>query len=147
MKMVVFGGKIPINPTDRIVLTPGVVVAGLGPQHLVAAQEHWHSLRDQQGRDEVADLTVAKRQNFGVVGRTFDAAIPTNIVVVAIPIRFAVGDIVFAVDGVEHDDLANTPDLYIKLRKTAGDTVTLDVIRDGKRMKMPVRTQRMYFRK
>jgi S1-C subfamily serine protease len=58
-----------------------------------------------------------------------------------------VGDIVCAVDGVERDDLANTPELFIKLRKTAGDTVTLDVIRDGQRLKMPVRTQRMYFRK
>jgi hypothetical protein len=57
------------------------------------------------------------------------------------------GDVVFAVDGVERDEVANTPELFIKLRKNAGDTVTLDVIRDGKRMKMPVRTQRMYFRK
>lgn len=57
------------------------------------------------------------------------------------------GDIVFAVDGVESDAIANSPELYIKLKKTAGDTVTLDVIRDGQRLKMPVKTQRMYFRK
>jgi serine protease Do len=57
------------------------------------------------------------------------------------------GDVVYAVDGVDRDEVANTPDLFIKLYKTAGDTVTLDIIRDGKRMKMPVRTQRMYFRK
>jgi Trypsin-like serine proteases, typically periplasmic, contain C-terminal PDZ domain len=57
------------------------------------------------------------------------------------------GDIVYAVDGVDRDDAANTPELFIKLRKNAGDTLTLDVIRDGKRLKMPVRTQRMYFRK
>jgi S1-C subfamily serine protease len=57
------------------------------------------------------------------------------------------GDIVYAVDGVERDDIAKTPELYVKLRKSAGDVLTLDVIRDGKRMKMQVRTQRMYFRK
>lgn len=57
------------------------------------------------------------------------------------------GDIIYAVDGVEGDDVAPTPELFIKLHKTAGDTVTLDVIRDGKRLKLPVRTQRMYFRK
>jgi serine protease Do len=57
------------------------------------------------------------------------------------------GDIVCAVDGVDHDDIANTPELFIKLRKTGGDTVSLDVIRDGARIKLPVRTQRMYFRK
>jgi hypothetical protein len=58
-----------------------------------------------------------------------------------------VGDVICAVDGVDRDDVANTPELFIKLRKTAGDTVTLDVIRDGKRIKMPVKTQRMFFRK
>jgi len=58
-----------------------------------------------------------------------------------------VGDIVFAVDGVERDDIANTADLYLKLRKTADASVTLDVIRDGQRTKMPLKTYRMYFRK
>jgi hypothetical protein len=57
------------------------------------------------------------------------------------------GDIVCAVDGIELDDIANTPELFIKLRKTAGETVSLDVIRDGRRIKMPVNLQRMYFRK
>lgn len=58
-----------------------------------------------------------------------------------------VGDIVYAVDGVEQDDVATNVELYIKLRKTPGDTVTLDVIRGGQRMKMPLRTYRMSFRK
>jgi hypothetical protein len=58
-----------------------------------------------------------------------------------------VGDIVFAVDGVDRDDLANTADLYIKLCKAAGDSVSLDVLRDGQRIKMPLKTYRMYFRK
>jgi len=57
------------------------------------------------------------------------------------------GDIVFAVDGVERDEIANTPELFIKLRKTAGDSVTLDLIRGGKRMQMPLKTYRMSFRK
>jgi hypothetical protein len=58
-----------------------------------------------------------------------------------------VGDVVIAVDGVDRDEIADSPELYIKLRKTAGDTVTLDVIRDGSRIKLPVTTQRMFFRK
>jgi len=57
------------------------------------------------------------------------------------------GDIVFAVDGVERDEIANTPELYIKLRKTAGQALTLDLIRDGKRRQMQVKTFRMGFRK
>jgi len=58
-----------------------------------------------------------------------------------------VGDIVFGVDGVETDLIANSAELFLKLRKTAGDSVTLDVLRDGKRMKMPLQTARMSFRK
>jgi S1-C subfamily serine protease len=58
-----------------------------------------------------------------------------------------VGDIVFGVDGVERDEIANTAELFIKLRKTAGDAVTLNVIRDGKRMQMQLNTFRMSFRK
>jgi hypothetical protein len=57
------------------------------------------------------------------------------------------GDIIFGVDGVERDDLANTADLFIKLRKTPGDSITLDILRDGQRMKSQLRTYRMSFRK
>jgi hypothetical protein len=58
-----------------------------------------------------------------------------------------VGDIIFGVDGVERDELANTAELFIKLRKAVGDTVTLDVLREGHRIQMPLKTYRMNFRK
>jgi len=58
-----------------------------------------------------------------------------------------VGDIIFGVDGVESDELANTADLYIKLKKAPGESVTLDVIRGGSRMRMQLKTYRMSFRK
>jgi len=58
-----------------------------------------------------------------------------------------VGDIIFGVDSVESDELANTADLYIKLKKAPGESVTLDVIRGGSRMRMPLKTYRMSFRK
>jgi C-terminal processing protease CtpA/Prc len=58
-----------------------------------------------------------------------------------------VGDIIVGVDGVERDEWANTAELFIKLRKTAGDSVTLDVMRDGHRLQMPLKTYRMNFRK
>jgi S1-C subfamily serine protease len=51
------------------------------------------------------------------------------------------------VDGVQKDEVANTAELFIKLRKTAGETVTLDVIRDGKRMQMKLKSYKMSFRK
>ena len=58
-----------------------------------------------------------------------------------------VGDIVFGVDGVERDELANSADLFLKLRKTPGDSVMLDILRDGARLRMPLKTYRMSFRK
>jgi hypothetical protein len=57
------------------------------------------------------------------------------------------GDIIFAVDGAERDEIANTASLYIRLRKTAGETYTLGVVRKGQRIEMPLKTFRMGFRK
>jgi serine protease Do len=57
------------------------------------------------------------------------------------------GDIVFAVDGVEADPLANTADLYIKLHRSPGDVVTLGVVRKGERLRMRLTTHRLDFRK
>lgn len=58
-----------------------------------------------------------------------------------------VGDVIVAVDGVDTDPVADTAEFYIKLRKKAGDSVTLEVLRDGQRIKMPLQTYRMSFRK
>jgi len=58
-----------------------------------------------------------------------------------------VGDIIVGVDGVERDELANTAELFVKLRKNAGETVTLAVIRNGLRIQMPLKTYVLSFRK
>lgn len=58
-----------------------------------------------------------------------------------------VGDIVFAVDGVERDPVANTPELFIKLRRNPGNTVILGVLRGGRRIEMPLKTYQVGFRK
>jgi hypothetical protein len=57
------------------------------------------------------------------------------------------GDIVWAVDGTESDPDALTADLYIRLRRTPEDSVTLDVIRKGEKLKVPLKTFRLGFRK
>jgi len=57
------------------------------------------------------------------------------------------GDIVVGVDGVETDPIANTANLYITLHKTPGDALTLDVLRNGQRIKSKLLTYRMSFRK
>ena len=57
------------------------------------------------------------------------------------------GDVVYGVDGTTQDDVANTADLYIKLRKQAGSRVMLQVLRGDDRLELPLKTERMSFRK
>ncbi|MCC7186969.1 MAG: PDZ domain-containing protein [Acidobacteria bacterium] len=61
--------------------------------------------------------------------------------------ELAVGDIVVAVDGVDRDPDVHTAELYLRLRKKPGDTVELEVLRNGQRLKLPLRTLQMSFRK
>lgn len=61
--------------------------------------------------------------------------------------QLKVNDIIFGVDGAELDEVADRAELYIKLRKTAGQEVTVDVLRDGKKIQMQLKTFRMSFRK
>ena len=58
-----------------------------------------------------------------------------------------VGDIVFAVNGVDHDDFAHTAELYMKLYMTPGDTAKLDVLRGETRMQSTLLSYRLSFRK
>ncbi|MBL8233424.1 MAG: PDZ domain-containing protein [Bryobacterales bacterium] len=61
--------------------------------------------------------------------------------------QLKLGDVVYAVDSVETDPDAHTADLYIRLRKSAGESVTLKVLRGTKKLEMPLKTFRMSFRK
>jgi hypothetical protein len=51
------------------------------------------------------------------------------------------------VDGIERDDIANTAELFIKLRKKGGDSAVLGVIRNGQRIQSPLHTYTLSFRK
>jgi hypothetical protein len=57
------------------------------------------------------------------------------------------GDVIYAVNGVDHDELANTAELYLKLRIKAGDSAMLDVIRGDRRIKTQVNSHILSFRK
>ena len=56
-------------------------------------------------------------------------------------------DVIVAVNGVERDEFANTAELYLKLHTSAGESANLEVIRDGKRIAMPLKTHVLSFRK
>ena len=61
--------------------------------------------------------------------------------------QLQVGDIIHAVDGESIDEVADTAHRYIKLRKQAGSVVTLHVLRGESRLELPLKTERMSFRK
>lgn len=61
--------------------------------------------------------------------------------------ELAVGDIVYAVDGKTRDEIANTAELFLKLRTQAGSRHVLQIMRNGERLETPLKTDRMSFRK
>ena len=67
---------LPIEPRDLVVLAVCVVVPALRAADLVAAEQHRHTLGEQQHRDEVALLPMAQAQHLRVVGGSFCATVP-----------------------------------------------------------------------
>ena len=57
------------------------------------------------------------------------------------------GDVIYGVEGVFEDELANTPELHIKLRHRAGSTLKIHVLRDEERFISELTTERQNFRK
>ncbi|MYB51043.1 MAG: hypothetical protein F4X77_02410 [Acidobacteriia bacterium] len=61
--------------------------------------------------------------------------------------QLQIGDVIYGVDGVTRDEVANSAELHIKLRRLAGSELSLQVLRRGERIEMPLKTTRMSFRK
>jgi len=57
------------------------------------------------------------------------------------------GDIIYAIDGVTSHPLTQDCGVYIKITRTAGESVTASIIRDGERIETEINTHRQYFRK
>ena len=94
-------------------------------------------------------LTAAEKRNLGLDPDGFASRV-TYIDRVAELLgnhELAAGDIVYAVDGETRDEIANTAELFLKLRKQAGDRYTLQIVRNGERMETALKTDRMSFRK
>src|SRR5580704_1255258 len=91
--------EAPIKPTDFVVLAIRVIVATLRASHLVASADHRNALRHHHDGDEVFDLSAAQILDLLVIGRTFDAAVPAQVVIRTIPVSFAVRFVVLRVVG------------------------------------------------
>jgi hypothetical protein len=84
------GLQVPIHPRDVTVLAVGIVVAMLGAGKLVARQQHRHPLRQRHRGDEVAPLARAQGVDAGIVRGALGAAVPGQIVVVAVAVVFQI---------------------------------------------------------
>ena len=98
---------VPVEPGDLVRLVPRVVVPPLCTPRLVAAEDHRHALRDEQDHREVPDLTLPQPVDRGVGSLTLDAAVPAQVVVRAVTVRFAVRLVVLPV--VRHEVVEREP--------------------------------------
>ncbi len=84
------GEEVPVEPADLIVLAIRVIIAILGPSHLITHQEHGCAERKQRDREKVLYLSIAEFFDIRIVGGPFDAAVPAQVVVSPIPVGLAV---------------------------------------------------------
>src|SRR5205085_4947820 len=89
--------ELPVVPTDLVILRVGVVVAALRTADLVAPAKHGHTLRAEQGHQEVALLAFAHLNDSGVFRGSLGTVVGGMIVVGSVAIVFAVGLVVLAV--------------------------------------------------
>src|SRR6516164_1992507 len=92
-------GQRPIDPAHLVVLAPGVVVAALRTQKLVAGQKHRHALRQQQGGEEVTSLALTQSEDSAIGRRPFNTTVPAVILVRTIALVFTVRSIVLVLVG------------------------------------------------
>ena len=83
-------GEGPVEPVPFGVVAVSVVVAALGAAHFVAHVEHGNSLADEEQSQSILGATQAQGVDLGILGRTFGAAIPGQVVVTAVTVPLAI---------------------------------------------------------
>src|SRR6266542_931320 len=89
-KLVLLFVACPIEPADLVVLAISIVIALLRSSPLVSAGKHRHASGKKKRRQKVPALAFAQGVDLRVVGWTFHAAIPREIVIVAVVVAVAV---------------------------------------------------------
>src|SRR6478672_510926 len=92
----------PIEPAGFVVLAIGVVVPKLCSPHFVTHEKHGHTDRKHRYGQKIFYLPVSELLRTGIIGRTFNTAVPTSIVVRPVAVIFAV---CFVVLGVIRDEV------------------------------------------
>lgn len=91
------GGIVPWDPADLVVLAIAVVVAVLGAEPLVAGEQEGHTLRADEGGEEIPCLALPQGEDGGIIRDSLDAVIEGDVVRVAVGVLFSVGEVVFLV--------------------------------------------------
>ena len=86
-----------IEPTEFVVLAICIVVALLGTADLISGQKHRRADRQHIEEQKVLHLAISESLNFCDGSWPFRAAIPTVVVVGAVPVLFAIGLVVLVV--------------------------------------------------
>src|SRR4029077_5860608 len=84
----------PVQPGNLIVLGIGIVVALLRAPEFITGRQHYGAARGEQGREQGADRARAPLENVGIVAGAFNAAIPGEILAMAVTIVFAIALVV-----------------------------------------------------
>ncbi len=86
--------RVPVKPTDFVVLAICVVIAALSTPEFITAKEHRNAARDEKRKKEVLDLTYADRFYSSFGRRTFGAVVISEVIAgpiaVVLSVRFIV---------------------------------------------------------
>src|SRR6201993_4074418 len=88
---------LPVEPSDLVVLTVGVVVAPLSAPELVAPQQQRYARREQQRHKKCALLPRAEGHYGWIVGWALGSTVPRAVVVGAVAVALTVGIVVLVV--------------------------------------------------
>ena len=89
----------PVCPSNRIVLTPGIIVSVLRIAEFVPSVDHRSSLAEQEHKKCIFDLLIPHFFYSHLSGRAFQPAVPGIIILAAVLIVFSVFFIVTIIIG------------------------------------------------
>src|SRR5689334_22778692 len=87
----------PVEPAGFVILTIGIIVPTLCAPHFVTHEQHGHTHSEQRDGQKVLHLPVSELLHCGIIGGTFNAAVPAAVVVGAVTVVFAVGFVMLVV--------------------------------------------------
>src|SRR5262247_483739 len=97
MDISMFREERPVEPAGFVILTIGIIVPALCASHFATHDYHGHTHREHGDGQKVLHLPVSELLHRGVIGGTFNAAVPAAVVVGAVTVVFAVCFVVLVV--------------------------------------------------